>query len=91
MGANSVIVAEGPGHERDTEAVLADTGFAEPLKRLGIRFVDLNREELAKTPLRAGYTGLSVIFGCRGQFKELISSCRCPKSRRTTGLVSRSV
>src|ERR1019366_9804245 len=32
MGASSVIVAEGPGHERDTEAVLAETGFAVPLK-----------------------------------------------------------
>ena len=52
----------GPGHERDTEAVLAETGFAEPLKRLGIRFVDLNREELAKTPLQAGYTGLGHLW-----------------------------
>jgi uncharacterized protein (DUF362 family) len=62
MGASSVIVAEGPGHERDTEAVLAETGFAEPLKRMGIRFVDLNREELVRTPLRARYTGLGHLW-----------------------------
>ena len=62
MGASSVIVAEGPGNERDTEAVLAETGFAEPLKRMGVRFVDLNREELVKTPLRARYTGLGHLW-----------------------------
>ena len=35
LGANSVIVAEGPGHQRDTQLVLEETGLAAQLKEQG--------------------------------------------------------
>src|SRR5208337_3427334 len=43
MGAKSVVVAEGPGHQRDTELVLSQSGYQQSLRDQKIRFVDLNR------------------------------------------------
>jgi uncharacterized protein (DUF362 family) len=58
LGAFEVCVGEGPGHQRDTELVLMESGFADKLREHQIPFVDLNRHELIKTKLRATYTGL---------------------------------
>ena len=41
LGAKSVVVAEGPGHQRDTQLVLEETGLAAQLKERRVRFVDL--------------------------------------------------
>lgn len=41
-GATKVIVAEGPGHRRDTLAVLEESGLAEVLHEDRIPFLDLN-------------------------------------------------
>lgn len=62
LGASSVIVAEGPGHQRDTELLLDATGFGVLLKHRGIAFVDLNRDELVKTNLHANYSGLGHLW-----------------------------
>jgi uncharacterized protein (DUF362 family) len=62
MGARSVVVAEGPGHQRDTQLVLSQSGYQESLGDEKIRFVDLNRDELIRTPLRAGYTGMKDLW-----------------------------
>jgi uncharacterized protein (DUF362 family) len=62
LGAVSVSVAEGPGHQRDTELVLSESGFRALLDEQRIPFVDLNRDELVKTKLRANYTGLGHIW-----------------------------
>ena len=62
LGAASVSVAEGPGHQRDTELVLSESGFRALLDEQRIPFVDLNRDELVKTKLRANYTGLGHIW-----------------------------
>lgn len=62
LGAASVSVAEGPGHQRDTELVLAESGFRDLLDAQRIPFVDLNRDELVKTKLRANYTRLGHIW-----------------------------
>ena len=62
LGAASVSVAEGPGHQRDTELVLSESGFRALLDEQRIPFVDLNRDELVKTKLRASYTGLGHIW-----------------------------
>jgi len=62
LGAASVSVAEGPGHQRDTELVLSESGFRTLLDAQRIPFVDLNRDELVKTKLRADYTGLGHIW-----------------------------
>jgi len=62
LGAASVTIAEGPGHQRDTEWVLRETGFRALLDEQRIPFVDLNRDELLKTKLRANYTGLGNVW-----------------------------
>lgn len=62
LGAKSVVVGEGPGHQRDTELVLAESGFAEELCQLRVPFVDLNRDELVATPLLAIYTGMNCLW-----------------------------
>ena len=62
MGAKSVLVAEGPGHQRDTQLVLSQSGYQQCLRDERIRFVDLNRDELIRTPLRASYMGLKDLW-----------------------------
>jgi uncharacterized protein (DUF362 family) len=61
-GAKSVVVAEGPGHQRDTQLVLSQSGYQASLLDEKIRFVDLNRDELIRTPLRARYTGMNDLW-----------------------------
>jgi uncharacterized protein (DUF362 family) len=58
LGAQEVVVGEGPGHQRDTYLVLAESGLGSQLLSQKIRFVDLNRDELIKIPSRAPYTGI---------------------------------
>ena len=48
LGAKSVVVGEGPGHQRDTYLVLAESGLADQLHSQKISFVDLNRDELGQ-------------------------------------------
>ena len=62
LGAKSVVVAEGPGHQRDTQLVLSQSGYQESLGGENTRFVDLNRDELIRTPLRASYTGMKELW-----------------------------
>jgi uncharacterized protein (DUF362 family) len=62
LGARSVTVAEGPGHQHDTQLVLFESGFRDELTKHRIPFVDLNRDELVKVKLRANYTGLGHLW-----------------------------
>jgi len=62
LGAESVLVAEGPGHQRDTRLVLSESGYEQLLRDGKIRFVDLNRDELIRTRLRANYTGIKYLW-----------------------------
>ena len=62
LGAASVTVAEGPGHHRDTELLVYETGLADQLLHRKISFVDLNRDELVKTKLQANYSGLGHLW-----------------------------
>jgi uncharacterized protein (DUF362 family) len=62
LGAKSVVVAEGPGHQRDTQLVLSQSGYEESLRDEKIRFVDLNRDELICTPLRASYSAMKQLW-----------------------------
>src|SRR6266705_4752729 len=48
LGAASVTVGEGPGHHRDTDLLLYETGLHDQLVHRKIAFVDLNRDELFK-------------------------------------------
>lgn len=58
LGAAEVVVGEGPGHQRDTYLVLAESGLDSQLRGQKIRFVDLNRDELFKVTSNAFYTGI---------------------------------
>jgi uncharacterized protein (DUF362 family) len=62
LGAKRVTVAEGPGHQRDTQLVLRATGLEQLLKEQRIPFVDLNRDEIVKTRLRADYSRLEHLW-----------------------------
>ncbi len=48
----SVTVGEGPGHVRDTEMALIESGVAEALDTTGLPFADLNYQEVAWTANR---------------------------------------
>jgi len=62
LGAQTILVGEGPGHQRDTELVLAESGMADALRQQEIRFVDLNRDELVRRPLLAAFTDLKYLW-----------------------------
>ena len=62
LGARNVIIGEGPGNQRDTELILIESGFAQELHQLKVPFVDLNRDELVKTPLLASYAGMKHMW-----------------------------
>jgi uncharacterized protein (DUF362 family) len=62
LGAASVVVAEGPGHHRDTDLVVHEAGLLDQLSQRKIPFADLNRDELIKTKLRANYSGLGHLW-----------------------------
>jgi len=62
LGAKSVLVGEGPGHQRDTILVLAEGGLEKELKARRIRFVDLNRDEIRQVPLQSAFTGLDRLW-----------------------------
>jgi uncharacterized protein (DUF362 family) len=47
LGAAEVRIAEGPGHRRDTQALLEQAGYREIIPDLERRFVDLNRDDVA--------------------------------------------
>lgn len=57
-GAAEVVVGEGPGHRRDIEYLLSSTGLRDDLREEGIRFVDLNHDDVRVVRLRSWFTGL---------------------------------
>jgi uncharacterized protein (DUF362 family) len=61
-GASEVVVAEGPGHRRDTEYLLTASGLANHLRDLGVPFVDLNLDDVRRVPLRSRFTGLGELL-----------------------------
>jgi uncharacterized protein (DUF362 family) len=60
-GAREVVVGEGPGHRRDIEYLLANTGLFDHLREEGLTFVDLNHDDVRQTALRSWYTKLSEL------------------------------
>jgi len=62
LGAKRVIVGEGPGNQRDTEAVLTSSGFAPALGSIGVGFVDLNRDALSLVKLKTHFSGLKRLW-----------------------------
>ena len=52
LGARSVLVGEGPGHERDTEAIVETIHLRDYLGPLPGKFVDLNLDDVRSVPTR---------------------------------------
>ena len=52
LGAKTVIIGEGPGHERDTEGIIEGLRLRDYVGRLAGVFVDLNTDEISTVPTR---------------------------------------
>ena len=61
-GAREVVVAEGPGHRRDTEQIVIASGLYEVLRERRVRFVDLNEDEVLPLQLRSDFTRLPRLY-----------------------------
>jgi uncharacterized protein (DUF362 family) len=70
LGAESVIVGEGPGNERDTRLILEQSGTASLLEACRLDFIDLNRDALVECPVGARYTGLQTLHLPRTLFQS---------------------
>jgi uncharacterized protein (DUF362 family) len=57
-GASKVLVAEGPGHCRDTRLVLEQSGLGEVLDETRLDFIDLNHDDIIFVPNFLGRTSL---------------------------------
>ena len=62
LGAASVQVAEGPGHERDTEAIVETLRLRDYLGPLPGLFVDLNLDEVHRVPLATRASRLRELY-----------------------------
>ncbi len=60
-GAASVVVAEGPGHRRDIEYLVTVTGLYDYLRDVGVRFVDLNHDDVRSVTLGSRFTDLTEL------------------------------
>ena len=62
LGADSVAVAEGPGHRRDTDYVVKASGLLDLLDEVGAAFTDLNTAPASAVALRSRYTPLGELW-----------------------------
>jgi len=61
-GAQQVVVAEGPGHYRDTEHILTATGLQAVLREHRTRYVDLNNDDVRAVRVPSHYTRLGHLY-----------------------------
>ena len=61
-GAREVVVAEGPGHRRDTEYLLSASGLSAYLRELRVPFIDLNLDDVRPVALRSRFMGLDQLM-----------------------------
>ena len=62
LGAKRVLVAEGPGHERDTEAIVETIGLRDYIGPLSRTFVDLNVDNVKPVPTRTRASKLKQLY-----------------------------
>ncbi len=67
-GAAEIIVAEGPGHWRNVEYLVTESGLGEVLKKHNVPFVDVNHDEPIKSPNMGQLTGLEYLYLSRTVF-----------------------
>lgn len=61
-GAAEIVVAEGPGHWRNVQYLVNESGLGDVLRKHGIRFVDINHDEPVKTLNLGRTTGLEYLY-----------------------------
>lgn len=64
-GAAEVIVAEGPGHWRNVEYLVKQSGLGDVLRHFKVPFTDLNHDEPVKKDNLGRLTGLEYLFMSR--------------------------
>ncbi len=64
-GAAEVIVAEGPGHCRNVQFLVKESGLGAVLEKHGARFVDINHDEPVKVLNLGRLTGLDYLYLAR--------------------------
>jgi uncharacterized protein (DUF362 family) len=62
LGAEQVVVGEGPGHRRDTQYVMRSSGLLEALRAVEAPFVDLNAAAVVLRRLRSRYSTLRELW-----------------------------
>ena len=62
LGARQVLVAEGPGHRRDNEYLLAASGIYGVIKEHRVAYVDLNTDDIRPTRLLSSFTKLDQLY-----------------------------
>jgi uncharacterized protein (DUF362 family) len=62
MDAAEVVIAEGPGHRRDSLLVLEASGFADAVAEDRIPFFDLNTRPVQRVANKGGYTSMKELF-----------------------------
>jgi uncharacterized protein (DUF362 family) len=61
-GASEVVVAEGPGHWRNAQFLVNESGLGDELRARGVRFVDVNHDEPVKVTNVGRTTGLEFLY-----------------------------
>jgi uncharacterized protein (DUF362 family) len=88
-GGADVVVGEGSGHVRDTEAVLAESGVGAALALLDVPFVDLNYDEVRWTENQGHLCGLEGFFLPRSVLEaDLIVSMPKMKTHHWVGVTA---
>jgi uncharacterized protein (DUF362 family) len=64
-GAAEIIVAEGPGHWRNVQFLVNESGLGDVLRKHGVRFVDINHDEPRKMLNFGRLTGLEYLYIAR--------------------------
>jgi len=62
LGAREVVIAEGPGHRRDSEYLLTASGIYDVINEHRVRYVDLNTDDVRRTKLRSSFTNLRELY-----------------------------
>lgn len=62
LGAREVVVAEGPGHRRDSEYLLTASGIYDVINEHRVRYVDLNTDDVRLTKLSSNFTNLRELY-----------------------------
>lgn len=89
LGAARIIVAEGPGHRRDTLHLLYQTGIAKVLADRKVDFLDLNVSHILNIPNLGGFTDLPQFYiGGLAQSIDIIVSLPKLKTHHFTGLTA---